>query len=81
MERKQSSNEDDNENEKSLKIMEKKTYIKTETEVMEVAVETPMLTASLGFKNDEVDTGKDQLSTGRRPNRRGQWGDLWYSGE
>ena len=61
--------------------MEKKTYIKPEAEVMEMAVETPMLTASLGFNDKEVDTDTDQLSTGRRPNRRGQWGDLWYSGE
>ena len=46
---------------------------------MEMAVETPMLTASLGFKDDEVNTETDQLTTGRRPNRRGQWGDLWYT--
>ena len=59
--------------------MNKKTYIKPETEVMEMAVETPMLTASLGFKDDEVNTETDQLTTGRRPNRRGQWGDLWYT--
>ena len=63
--------------------MEKKTYIKPETEVMEMAVETPMLTASLGFNEDEVNTSTPgtQLSTGRRPGRRGQWGDLWYEGE
>ena len=62
--------------------MEKKTYIKPETEVMEMAVETPMLTASLGFKEEDVDTETEwgQLSTGRG-NRRGKWGDLWYSGE
>ena len=59
--------------------MEKKTYIKPEAEVMEMAVETPMLTASLGFNDTPVDTEKDQLTTGRRPNRRGQWGDLWYT--
>ena len=58
--------------------MEKKVYIKPETEVMEMAVETPMLTASLGFKDDEVDTEEEQLSTGRR-GRRGQWGNLWYT--
>ena len=57
--------------------MEKKTYIRPETEVMEMAVETPMLTASLGFKDDDVDTETDQLSTDRG-NRRGKWGDLWY---
>ena len=57
--------------------MEKKTYIKPETEVMEMAVETPMLTASLGFKDDEVNTEEDQLSIGRG-SRRGKWGDLWY---
>lgn len=57
--------------------MEKKTYIRPETEVMEMAVETPMLTASLGFSDKEVDTETDQLSTGRG-NRRGKWGDLWY---
>ena len=60
--------------------MEKKTYIKPETEVMEMAVETPMLTASLGFSDKEVDTETDQLSTGRR-GRRGQWGNLWYTEE
>ena len=59
--------------------MEKKTYIKPEAEVMEMAVETPMLTASLGFKDGEVNTENEQLTTGRRPNRRGQWGDLWYT--
>ena len=59
------------------KIMEKKTYIKPETEVMEMAVETPMLTASLGFNDTPVDTEKDQLSIGRG-SRRGKWGDLWY---
>ena len=58
--------------------MNKKEYIKPETEVMEMAVETPMLTASLGFKDGDVNTEEDQLGTGRRPNRRGQWGDLWY---
>ena len=60
--------------------MEKKTYIRPETEVMEMAVETPMLTASLGFSDKEVDTETDQLSTGRR-GRRGQWGNLWYTEE
>ena len=57
--------------------MEKKTYIRPETEVMDMAVETPMLTASLGFNDTEVETEKDQLSIGRG-NRRGKWGDLWY---
>ena len=60
--------------------MNKKEYIKPETEVMEMAVETPMLTASLGFSDKEVDTETDQLSTGRR-GRRGQWGNLWYTEE
>ena len=49
-------------------------------EVAELAVETPMLTASepsIGFNPDiEVDTDTDQLSIGRT--RRGKWGNLWY---
>ena len=67
--------------EASLKIMKKKTYIKPEIEVAELAVESPMLTTSepeLGFNpNIEVDTEKDQLSIGRGT-RRGKWGNLWY---
>ena len=56
--------------------MEKKKYIKPEIEVMELAVEAPMLTGSLLF-NEEG--GKEEsLSNRYRPGRRGKWGDLWY---
>ena len=56
--------------------MEKKEYIKPEIEVIELAVETLMLTGSLPF-NDQG--GKEEsLSNGYRPGRRGKWGDLWY---
>ena len=62
--------------------MEKKKYIKPEIEVMELAVEAPMLTGSLVFNDKEFDTSNGgQLSNGYRPGRRGQWGDLWYQGE
>ena len=61
--------------------MEKKTYIKPEIEVTEMHSDVLMNVGSLTFNEGEVNTEEDQLSTGRRPNRRGQWGDLWYSGE
>ena len=54
--------------------MEKKKYIKPEIEVMELELESLMLTDS--FNDEEVDT-ENQLSNGYRP-RRGKWGDLWY---
>ena len=59
--------------------MEKKTYIKPEMEVLELEVETPMLSAST-FKDAWTDTDEEdgQLVNGYRPNRRGQWGNLWY---
>ena len=60
--------------------MEKKKYIKPEIEVMELAVEVPMLTGSLVFSDKEVDT-ENQLSNSYRPGRRGQWGNLWYQEE
>ena len=65
-------------------IMEKKAYIKPEIEVVEMEIESPMLTGSqdetLGFGGefDFADTEKDQLSIGRGT-RRGKWGNLWYT--
>ena len=65
--------------------MEKKTYIKPEIEVEEMAIESPMLTGSLTFNDESVDTGDlengGQLSNRYRRTKRGQWGDLWYTGE
>ena len=60
--------------------MKKKSYIKPEIEVMELAVESPMLTGSvLIFDEEEVDTEEvEQLVVIYKPNRRGKWGDLWY---
>ena len=65
--------------------MEKKTYIKPEIEVEEMAIESPMLTGSLTFNDEYVDTedlnNGGQLSNRYRRTKRGQWGDLWYTGE
>jgi hypothetical protein len=64
--------------------MEKKTYIKPEIEVEEMAIESPMLTGSLTFNEGEVNTEdleNGQLSNRYRRTKRGQWGDLWYTGE
>ena len=65
--------------------MEKKTYIKPEIEVEEMAIESPMLTGSLAFNDESVDTGDlengGQHSNRYRRTKRGQWGDLWYTGE
>ena len=59
--------------------MEKKSYIKPEVEVMELAVESPMLTGSVQIFDEEVDTEEvEQLVVIYKPNRRGKWGDLWY---
>ena len=58
--------------------MEKKSYIKPEIEVMELAVESLMLTESFVFSDDEVNTEEEQLVVIYKPNRRGKWGDLWY---
>ena len=55
--------------------MEKKTYIKPEIEVVETEL-TEMLALSFEIKEDGGDDGS--LATGRRPERRGKWGDLWY---
>ena len=64
--------------------MEKKEYIKPEIEVVELEIESLMLTGSQdeiifgdGYVNTE-DEGT-QLSIGRGT-RRGKWGDLWYTG-
>jgi hypothetical protein len=58
-----------------MKNMEKKTYIKPEMEVLELEVETPMLTTSFEFNEDG---GNDEsLVNSYRPGRRGQWGNLW----
>jgi hypothetical protein len=64
--------------------MEKKSYIKPEIEVEEMAIESPMLTGSLTFNEGYVDTEdleNGQLSNRYRRTKRGQWGDLWYTGE
>ena len=63
--------------------MEKKSYIKPEIEVEEMAIESPMLTGSLTFNEEPVDTEQDggQLSNRYRRTKRGKWGDLWYTGE
>ena len=59
--------------------MKKKSYIKPEVEVMELAVESPMLTGSVQIFDEEVDTEEvEQLVVIYKPNRRGKWGDLWY---
>ncbi len=62
--------------------MEKKIYIKPEMEVIEMEIQSPMLSGSdqdvnLEFGFGEVDSEKDQLSVGRT--RRGKWGNLWYT--
>ena len=59
--------------------MEKKEYNKPEIKVEEFQSEVLMFSGSLNDR--EVDTETDQLANGYRPNRRGQWGDLWYQGE
>lgn len=58
--------------------MNKKEYIKPEIEVTEMHSDVLMNVGSLTFNDTEVETDKDQLSTGRR-GRRGQWGNLWYT--
>ena len=55
--------------------MNKKTYIKPELMVEELASEILMFTGSM--YDEEVDTTIDQLGTGRR----GRWGNLWDSAE
>lgn len=54
--------------------MEKKTYIKPEMMIEVLNTEVLMLAIS----GDEVNTDTDQLSIGRG-NRRGKWGNLWYT--
>ena len=64
--------------------MKNKSYIKPEIEVEEMAIESPMLTGSLTFNEGYVDTEdleNGQLSNRYRRTKRGQWGDLWYTGE
>ena len=64
--------------------MEKKLYIKPEIEIEEMAIESPMLTGSLTFNDDiivDTETEGGQLSNRYRRTKRGQWGDLWYTGE
>ena len=63
--------------------MEKKSYIKPEIEIEEMAIESPMLTGSLTFNEGYVNTEDldGQLSNRYRRTKRGQWGDLWYTGE
>ena len=59
-------------------IMEKKEYIKPEVEVIELEP-TSMIAASaedIPIGGDGPGGG-DALSNGRRPGRRGAWGDLW----
>ena len=60
--------------------MEKKVYIKPEIEVLEIET-VEMIASSLIFKDGEVDTESGQLSNSYRPDRRGQWGDLWGAEE
>ena len=59
--------------------MEKKIYIKPEMTVEELAIETLMLTGSLVF--NEEGGNEESLSNSYRPNRRGKWGNLWYTDE
>ncbi len=59
-------------------VMEKKSYIKPEIEVMELELESLMLTDSFIFSEDDVDSEKEQLVIIYKPGRRGKWGDLWY---
>ena len=58
--------------------MEKKTYIKPEIEVVEIE-SVEMIATSLVF--NETGGKEESLSNGRRPGRRGVWGDLWAQGE
>ena len=61
--------------------MEKKEYIKPSAEVIEIDA-TQMLCASNEFGITDTTTKEDaDLSNSYRPNRRGQWGDLWYTEE
>ena len=95
MVKKWSSNENEDENESENKeeafvrtptlleinaIMKKKEYIKPETEVVELELESLMLSASnkvdIDISDDTTDEGA-WMSNGRR----GKWGDLWYQGE
>ena len=62
--------------------MEKKEYIKPEIEVVEIE-SVEMIASSLVFNDENVNTSNPgtQLSNGRRPGRRGEWGNLWAQGE
>ena len=55
--------------------MEKKEYIKPEIEVVELEIESPILSVSDG-KVDIFDEETDQ-DANMSNKRRGQWGDLW----
>ena len=54
-----------------IKIMDKKTYIAPEMEVMNIDTEILMVATSLGVFDTNVNSG-DQLATGSR-----DWDDLW----
>ena len=58
--------------------MEKKEYIKPETEVVELELESLLLSASnkVDISDEPTDEGA-WMSNGRR----GKWGDLWCQGE
>ena len=55
--------------------MEKKEYIKPEIQV-EVLETVEIIATSIPIVDGE---GEDQLSNSYRPNRRGKWGNLWYT--
>ena len=55
--------------------MNKKTYIKPEL-MVEVLETVEIIATSIPIVDGE---GEDQLSNSYRPNRRGKWGNLWYT--
>ena len=55
----------------------KKQYIKPELMVEKFDSEVLMFSGST-LRDEEVNTKTDQLSNGRN-NRRGTWGNLWYT--
>lgn len=54
--------------------MDKKTYIKPELMIEELEI-VEIIATSIPIVEEE---GTDQLSIGRG-NRRGKWGNLWYT--
>ena len=61
--------------------MEKKAYIKPEIEVIEMEPTTMIAASAEDIPVVGDGGGGDALSNGRRPGRRGEWGNLWAQDE